>query len=485
MTTTHTQPAGCDLDSLAQRLRAQCSAPFGPEGFSLLCEAADVMRNLARAAQAPQGDTRQGADTGFVPSSVYRPTGERVMALIDEARKITSDLSTESIPLTLIQIGYITGHVATESARAVREHVALTTPVAHTCTPADQRGDAPVTYMSDEQAFKWAWNTLKKDLGADRWTAGDEVQSWAFFKYGWDYKTQYMKQARAAQGAGTAPVGANVIEMLLDVVRLAYDGMDGTEENEYGLVWDRASFDALSAAMDKLEELPDDQPGYVMGPAAKAAWALQKATHPAPVSTAAATTASASGQILKGIGRIDGDGWKDVTRKGEVVFVWNTELPRPYKAGQFPRIGNNCGWSASTDQYDFQPATAEEAREAIEAIIDSHRAPSRAADGQQGASRAALDVLAERQRQVEVEGWHPDQDDDYEDGQLSMAAACYAMQGDTPNYGPPADWPWDREWWKPADDRRNLVKAGALILADIERIDRAALAAKRGGATDA
>jgi len=89
-------------------------------------------------------------------------------------------------------------------------------------------------------------------------------------------------------------------------------------------------------------------------------------------------------------------------------------------------------------------------------------------------SQAALDVLAERRRQVEEEGWHPDQDDDYEDGQLSMAAACYAMQGNTPNYGPPPDWPWDRDWWKPTDDRRNLVKAGALIIADIERIDRAA-----------
>jgi len=92
-----------------------------------------------------------------------------------------------------------------------------------------------------------------------------------------------------------------------------------------------------------------------------------------------ADAGNADGQVLKGIGKINGDGWKDVTRKGEVVSVWNTELPRPYKAGQFPRIGN-CGWSASTDQYDFQPATAEEAREAIEAIIDSRSPATSAAD---------------------------------------------------------------------------------------------------------
>lgn len=107
-------------------------------------------------------------------------------------------------------------------------------------------------------------------------------------------------------------------------------------------------------------------------------------------------------------------------------------------------------------------------------IIDLRAAPSAPGTPEAPQTAAARDVLAERQRQVDQEGWHPDQDDDYDDGQLSMAAACYAMQGNSPNYGPPKDWPWDREWWKPTDDRRNLVKACALILADIERLDRAA-----------
>lgn len=34
-------------------------------------------------------------------------------------------------------------------------------------------------------------------------------------------------------------------------------------------------------------------------------------------------------------------------------------------------------------------------------------------------------------------------------------------------------WPWDREWWKPKDRRRNLVRAAALLIAEIERLDRA------------
>jgi hypothetical protein len=66
--------------------------------------------------------------------------------------------------------------------------------------------------------------------------------------------------------------------------------------------------------------------------------------------------------ILKGVGRINGDGWKDVTRKGEVVFVWNAELPAPYTKGQYPRIGCEH-WSASINQYDFQPADLDEVRE--------------------------------------------------------------------------------------------------------------------------
>ncbi len=72
--------------------------------------------------------------------------------------------------------------------------------------------------------------------------------------------------------------------------------------------------------------------------------------------------------VLKGVGKINGDGWKDTTFLGQVVYVWNTELPEPYKPGQYPRIGNP-GWSASTDQYDFTPATAEEAKNAVETLV--------------------------------------------------------------------------------------------------------------------
>lgn len=87
---------------------------------------------------------------------------------------------------------------------------------------------------------------------------------------------------------------------------------------------------------------------------------------------------------------------------------------------------------------------------------------------------AILDVIAERQRQQSVEGWMPEHDDEHCNGELAMAAVCYINETGTVNRngGKPWGWPWDASWWKPNARRRNLVKAGALILAEIERIDR-------------
>lgn len=93
------------------------------------------------------------------------------------------------------------------------------------------------------------------------------------------------------------------------------------------------------------------------------------------------------------------------------------------------------------------------------------------------ATAAIQDVVGERQRQISAERWTPEHDDKHPVGDMARAAACYALV--SANY--PADdvailrfWPWLDGWWKPGENRRNLIKAGALILAEIERIDRAA-----------
>ncbi|EPQ3663374.1 TPA: hypothetical protein ACKSXT_000046 [Pseudomonas aeruginosa] len=95
--------------------------------------------------------------------------------------------------------------------------------------------------------------------------------------------------------------------------------------------------------------------------------------------------------------------------------------------------------------------------------------------------QAWLDVRAERRRQVEAEGWTPEHDDAHSHGQMARAAACYALAGSSaPNDGTAAllvslAWPWDEQWWKPSTARRDLVKACALALAEIERLDRACI----------
>ncbi|MGU0817941.1 hypothetical protein [Pseudomonas aeruginosa] len=94
--------------------------------------------------------------------------------------------------------------------------------------------------------------------------------------------------------------------------------------------------------------------------------------------------------------------------------------------------------------------------------------------------QAWLDVQAERRRQIEAEGWTPEHDDAHSHGEMARAAACYALAGSSaPNDGTAAllvslAWPWDEQWWKPTSVRRDLVKACALALAEIERLDRAA-----------
>lgn len=103
-------------------------------------------------------------------------------------------------------------------------------------------------------------------------------------------------------------------------------------------------------------------------------------------------------------------------------------------------------------------------------------------------------VIAERRRQIMSEGWTPEHDDEHAQGEMALAAACYAAHTATWEFiGHGLDskgglfrayqsaqefvgrmWPWAREWWKPKDERSNLVRAAALLLAEIERMDRAA-----------
>jgi len=88
-------------------------------------------------------------------------------------------------------------------------------------------------------------------------------------------------------------------------------------------------------------------------------------------------------------------------------------------------------------------------------------------------------IEQERKRQKRVHRWSKRHDDSHDRGELAMAAAAYAMprseRGGAGTDHPPPIWPWQEDYWRPKrNDRiRELVKAGALLVAEIERLKRA------------
>ena len=112
-------------------------------------------------------------------------------------------------------------------------------------------------------------------------------------------------------------------------------------------------------------------------------------------------------------------------------------------------------------------------------------------------------IAAERQRQIEKEGWTPQHDDEHTDGSLALAAVCYATpvrlyEKRDHALGFDLVDPWPDSWHPQWDKRRGygscrkisgnvhpspttynkaeridlLVKAGALISAEIDRLQR-------------
>lgn len=105
-------------------------------------------------------------------------------------------------------------------------------------------------------------------------------------------------------------------------------------------------------------------------------------------------------------------------------------------------------------------------------------------------------IAAERQRQIGAEGWTPEHDDGHTLSELAVAGACYTLQTTTWRDASALVggrlvmdilWPWQWEEFKPAEypdppydgnvhrDKhiKDLVRAGALIAAEIDRLLRA------------
>jgi len=91
-------------------------------------------------------------------------------------------------------------------------------------------------------------------------------------------------------------------------------------------------------------------------------------------------------------------------------------------------------------------------------------------NGMQG--KATYDVLHERNRQIMEEGYSIAEDDKYVEGQLAKGAAAYALVSRGDIDPACALWPFDLSTFRPDTARRDLIKAAAMIFAEIERLDR-------------
>jgi len=85
-------------------------------------------------------------------------------------------------------------------------------------------------------------------------------------------------------------------------------------------------------------------------------------------------------------------------------------------------------------------------------------------------------ISDERERQIKVEGWTAEHDSQHETEEFIKAALSYLMVNveskfvDHKYMALLGWWPWDKEFFKPKDIKSDLVRAGALIAAALDRL---------------
>lgn len=173
---------------------------------------------------------------------------------------------------------------------------------------------------------------------------------------------------------------------------------------------------------------------------------------------------------------------------------------KSHSKGELIKLVERLDRRAQQDHEDFRAAigfaedmatTLDLVRQALGVPPEPHQGmPERILEAAKAAAATAADrgpvaaIAAERVRQVNVKGWTPEHDDSHTDGALAKAAAAYALNASSDaNHAAgvrlaelkiaPTAWPWCSTWWKPRHRRRDLVKAGALIVAELERLNRA------------
>ncbi|MEA4862694.1 MAG: hypothetical protein VB042_05250 [Victivallaceae bacterium] len=86
-------------------------------------------------------------------------------------------------------------------------------------------------------------------------------------------------------------------------------------------------------------------------------------------------------------------------------------------------------------------------------------------------NQGAYRIMAERWRQIEVEGFDAKHDRRHGRDDLALAGAIYAISSTGRSRRDlSALWPWSWHWFRPSTQLRDLEKAGALIAAAIDRL---------------
>jgi len=115
----------------------------------------------------------------------------------------------------------------------------------------------------------------------------------------------------------------------------------------------------------------------------------------------------------------------------------------------------------------------------LQGRADGHQSNMSAMSNKNKVGAASMDgaalISAERNRQKDVEGYDPAHDDQHQTNELLQAAAVYMAEAAAYPIGcEDAIWPWDDASFKhqAGFEVRSLVKAGALIAAEIDRLQR-------------
>jgi hypothetical protein len=157
----------------------------------------------------------------------------------------------------------------------------------------------------------------------------------------------------------------------------------------------------------------------------------------------------------------------DGIKTGKDLRKWMQAHPRREIKGVGPAAVEKLG-----DQMATWFEKRRQAREKAKAAVITTPATASPSSPLNTLAETGMQLIqAERRRQIEVKGYTPEHSDRHIFGQLALCAIGY-MGAAGENEPKPTYWPADACNWNPRDRRFNLARAGALFLAEKERLER-------------